>query len=283
LLVLPKYEMFAWMSEFKYACPVCGQHIKCDSSQAGTVMTCPTCFQKITVPNAPATEDQKFIITGTKVGNERPIPRAVEPAADVPRATGISGTAVVVIILAFICGVAATIYYETIFKDVHRQAKQTPLQTTAAPLAPVVAAPPPGPPDLALHLPASASSQEPQHPASAGNDGDIHTRWAAASRSVPQWWTVDFSNSVVVTNIEIVWEHNAAYQYLIESSLNNSNWTVVADHSTNVISTNVMQGKTTSDDFSAQGRYFRVVVTGLPGKSRASFSEFRLFGSTNGQ
>ncbi len=65
------------MSEFKYACPVCGQHIKCDSSQAGSVMECPTCFQKITVPQAPASADQKFIITGTKVG-ERPVPTIPE-------------------------------------------------------------------------------------------------------------------------------------------------------------------------------------------------------------
>ncbi len=55
------------MSEFKYACPVCGQHIKCDVSQAGSVMECPTCFQKITVPNAPASGEQKFILTGTQV------------------------------------------------------------------------------------------------------------------------------------------------------------------------------------------------------------------------
>lgn len=63
------------MSEFKYACPVCGQHIKCDSSQAGTQMECPTCFQKITVPQAPATDDPKFILKGRKTG-ERPIPAA---------------------------------------------------------------------------------------------------------------------------------------------------------------------------------------------------------------
>ena len=67
------------MSEFKYACPVCGQHIKCDSSQGGTVMECPTCFQKITAPQAPESDDQKFIITGTKIG-ERPIPAAAADA-----------------------------------------------------------------------------------------------------------------------------------------------------------------------------------------------------------
>ena len=63
------------MSEFKYACPVCGQHIKCDSLQSGSVMECPTCFQKITVPQAPATSDSKLIITGKKAG-ERPVPPA---------------------------------------------------------------------------------------------------------------------------------------------------------------------------------------------------------------
>ena len=65
------------MSEFKYACPVCGQHIKCDSSQAGSVMDCPTCFQKITVPNAPADAQQKIILTGTKVGVRRASAHAV--------------------------------------------------------------------------------------------------------------------------------------------------------------------------------------------------------------
>ena len=64
------------MREFKYACPVCGQHMKCDSTQAGSVMVCPTCFQKITVPQAPA-NTQKLILTGTQVGGDRPVPIAL--------------------------------------------------------------------------------------------------------------------------------------------------------------------------------------------------------------
>jgi hypothetical protein len=59
------------MSEYKFACPVCGQHILCDSSRSGSVMECPTCFQKITAPQAPATNDSKLILSGTKVA-ERP-------------------------------------------------------------------------------------------------------------------------------------------------------------------------------------------------------------------
>jgi hypothetical protein len=55
------------MSEFKFACPVCGQHMMCDASQGGSVMDCPTCFQKIVAPQAPAEADQKLILTGTKL------------------------------------------------------------------------------------------------------------------------------------------------------------------------------------------------------------------------
>ena len=70
------------MSEFKYACPVCGQHIKCDVSQAGSVMECPTCFQKIVAPQAPAAGDAKLILTGMKA-DDRPMPTAFKanPAA----------------------------------------------------------------------------------------------------------------------------------------------------------------------------------------------------------
>src|ERR1019366_1239253 len=70
-MFLPSDHSGTGMSEFKYACPVCGQHIKCDSSQAGSVMDCPTCFQKITVPQAPASDDQKFILTGSKVTEKK--------------------------------------------------------------------------------------------------------------------------------------------------------------------------------------------------------------------
>src|ERR1700690_2081316 len=92
------------MSEFKYACPVCGQHMMCDSSQAGSVMECPTCFQKITAPQAPASDDPKFIITGTKVG-ERPPPKFTGAgSSSVPAAKGFPGAMVVVIILLFIGG-----------------------------------------------------------------------------------------------------------------------------------------------------------------------------------
>jgi hypothetical protein len=105
------------MSEFKFACPVCGQHMQCDSSQAGSVMECPTCFQKITAPQAPSSDEQKFIITGTKKG-DRPVSMTPETASNfVPVKKGFSGTLVVVIIFILAGAAAAFVYRGTIFKS----------------------------------------------------------------------------------------------------------------------------------------------------------------------
>ena len=136
----------AIMSEFKYACPVCGQHIKCDSSQSGSQMVCPTCFQKIIVPQAP-TEEQKFILTGTKVGEDRPVPKTPEPYpySSPPPAKNFSGVAVVVIILLFIMAAVGFVYHGTIFKKPALQALTPPADQTTPPQkkqAPMPAAPP---------------------------------------------------------------------------------------------------------------------------------------------
>ena len=56
------------MSEFKFACPVCGQHITADSSASGSQLDCPTCFRKIVVPQAPAAET-KLLLSATQPGD----------------------------------------------------------------------------------------------------------------------------------------------------------------------------------------------------------------------
>jgi DNA-directed RNA polymerase subunit RPC12/RpoP/regulation of enolase protein 1 (concanavalin A-like superfamily) len=106
------------MSEFKYACPVCGQHIKCDSAQAGTVMGCPTCFQKIIVPQAPAGEDQKLILTGTRLDDKKPataadaaVAEAVAAGAEPPRARASKFPVLMVGLLLFLMLAAGASYY----------------------------------------------------------------------------------------------------------------------------------------------------------------------------
>lgn len=41
------------MSDFKFSCPACGQHIACDTSNAGMNIACPACQTAITVPQPP--------------------------------------------------------------------------------------------------------------------------------------------------------------------------------------------------------------------------------------
>jgi len=118
------------MSEYKYACPVCGQHMMCDSSQAGTVMECPTCFQKITAPQAPTGDDQKFVLTGTKVGDRPPpkIPTA-GPAVVVAKNSPMGIIVILVIVVGLLGACAAVFAFRgMIFKS------------AGAPDAPVVAA-----------------------------------------------------------------------------------------------------------------------------------------------
>lgn len=118
------------MSEFKYACPVCSQHIKCDSSQAGTVMECPTCFQKIIAPQAPADADQKLILTGTKVSDRPPQKNPEANPYAARQVKGSSGAVVVIVILAFIGAAVAFVYRGTIFKPQTHAATNT--ATTSA-------------------------------------------------------------------------------------------------------------------------------------------------------
>ncbi|HVM48940.1 MAG TPA: hypothetical protein VMU04_12985 [Candidatus Acidoferrum sp.] len=61
------------MSEFKFACPVCGQHITSDAGASGGQIECPTCFQKIVVPQPPASAETKFILSASQVSKPRPV------------------------------------------------------------------------------------------------------------------------------------------------------------------------------------------------------------------
>jgi DNA-directed RNA polymerase subunit RPC12/RpoP len=130
------------MSEFKYACPVCGQHIKCDSSQAGSVMDCPTCFQKITVPQAPASDDQKFILTGSKVTEKKTSVPAAAGGVAAPEKKFPAAVVLVLLLVVGLAGAAVFAWRGKIFKT----GKSSPLKivavTNAVPPKPKLIAPP---------------------------------------------------------------------------------------------------------------------------------------------
>ena len=60
------------MSEIKFACPVCGQHITCASGSSGSPMACPTCFRQLIVPQATAPGVSNLVLTASEV-QSRPI------------------------------------------------------------------------------------------------------------------------------------------------------------------------------------------------------------------
>jgi hypothetical protein len=67
------------MSEFKFACPVCGQRMAVDSSASGAQVECPTCFQIIVVPKAPA-EGSKYQLSATQYIKPIILPPSPTPA-----------------------------------------------------------------------------------------------------------------------------------------------------------------------------------------------------------
>jgi DNA-directed RNA polymerase subunit RPC12/RpoP len=119
------------MSEYKYACPVCGQHMMCDSSQAGTVMECPTCFQKITAPQAPASDDPKFIITGTKAG-ERPVPTVAGSGAATAPEKHFPAAVFVFVVLLCAVGAAGFVFRGKFFRPTGNQTSGQTSQVTPA-------------------------------------------------------------------------------------------------------------------------------------------------------
>jgi hypothetical protein len=53
------------LAEFKFACPVCHQHIVTAAVSAGYQIECPTCFRQIVVPKAPGGATTRLILRGT--------------------------------------------------------------------------------------------------------------------------------------------------------------------------------------------------------------------------
>ena len=106
------------MSEFKFACPVCGQHIKCDSAKSGSQMECPTCFRQMVVPQAPTGEDSKLVLTAATV-QSRVVPGLLPAETLTAKPKTDRSTAVFVIGLIALVGAAAGavfVFHDKIFK-----------------------------------------------------------------------------------------------------------------------------------------------------------------------
>ena len=108
-------------------------------------MDCPTCFQKITAPQAPSA-DSKFILTGTKVSEKKINVRGYDQPELAP-VKKVSGGLVVGLILGLMALAAGAIYWVTIIHPARKAAlvstNSVAVVKTNAPVAtkPVVVAP----------------------------------------------------------------------------------------------------------------------------------------------
>ena len=76
------------MSDFKFACPECGQRISCDTGYSGTQFNCPACRKPLTVPAA-SVADQVASPVFVPVGQfAAPPPGALPPPAGSAGAPG---------------------------------------------------------------------------------------------------------------------------------------------------------------------------------------------------
>jgi hypothetical protein len=123
----------AAMSEFKFACPVCGQRMAVDSSATGARVECPTCFQIIIVPKAPV-EGSKYQLSATQFIRPVVLPPVPKPAAPVaPQRKH----AVLIFVLILLCAVATALFVRE--KIIGLQEEQARNESTNA--APVVVNP----------------------------------------------------------------------------------------------------------------------------------------------
>ncbi|MEU9239384.1 discoidin domain-containing protein [Streptomyces sp. NPDC048385] len=80
--------------------------------------------------------------------------------------------------------------------------------------------------DLALRQPASALTEDPDHPASHATDGDPNTRWSSDYED-HQWIQVDLGSPRQFDRVAVVWETAYPKTYVIQVSDDGRNWTDV--------------------------------------------------------
>jgi alpha-L-fucosidase len=122
---------------------------------------------------------------------------------------------------------------------------------------------------------ATADSSAAGNPAADAVDGTTTSEWCAADGATGHWWSVDLGSALDLVGTQITWETPGPYySFVIDASLDGTTWTTVVDGRAN---TRISQ--TQVDQFSAQARYLRVTVTGVPSGSAACIEDFRAFAS----
>jgi lysophospholipase L1-like esterase len=131
--------------------------------------------------------------------------------------------------------------------------------------------------NIAINQTASSDSNQTGNEAQKGNDGNTSTRWCAADGATGHWWQVDLGANADIAGVRITWEMTeTVYQYYIDVSQDNSSWDTVVDMRTNADNSDIH-----TNYFTANARYVRITVSGLPDQIWASMWECEVLSYTN--
>ncbi len=130
--------------------------------------------------------------------------------------------------------------------------------------------------NIALGKSATASSMSDMaHSPAYGNDGNSSSSWIAWGGDTGNWWQIDLGQPYELTGSEIIFESGGhQWDYQIQISLNQTNWTTVTDNSTNNDTAQVQV-----HSYVVTARYIRVLFGQAPDSLWTAFREFRMFGT----
>lgn len=86
------------VNEMKFACPVCRQHIQCGADCSGQIISCPSCFRNIIVPQAPSGQPGKLILRAVQAPAKR-VNQAVKEVVLPRKAYGLAGATTAMMLL----------------------------------------------------------------------------------------------------------------------------------------------------------------------------------------
>lgn len=130
--------------------------------------------------------------------------------------------------------------------------------------------------NLVFNQKASASSEETGKNNFAKNavDGRLDTRWCANGASSGESITIDMEKPQSIRNVRLHWESkNTAYQYTIESSANEKDWTMLVDQSKNKEPRGLSVDEVKADD----ARYLKITFQGSNGGGWGSIWEIEAY------
>lgn len=127
--------------------------------------------------------------------------------------------------------------------------------------------------DLALGKPAQTDSVKSlNYGPLRGNDGNPSTSWVAGDAETGHYWQVDFGEVQRIATTKVVFNENAVYRYVIQSSLDGYNWTVVVNKTHQVAAQQTHQ-----DECHVDTQFLRIVYQGLASGVWAGHQQFSAY------